>query len=119
MMMGKSFLLCSSVLATLFFSCKEKQPEGILTEDQMVVALTDFYLKETKINSLALQPDSAAVVMQYYKQKYAAKIGIADSVLDRSYQHYLENSKAMSRIYDRVIDSLSLQQQKSHARGDH
>lgn len=119
MMVRKSFLLFFLAMAVLLFACSEKRPEGILSEDQMVVMLTDFYLKESKINTLGLQPDSSTTIVQYYKDLYVHKNGLPDSALDKSYQFYLENPNLLSKIYDRVIDSLALQEQKGHASGVH
>jgi hypothetical protein len=97
----------------LTLSCGEKRPEGILSKDQMVSALTDFYLKEAKVNTLGLLTDSAAIVMQRYKDEYARGKQFPDTALDVSYQYYLNRPLEISEIYDRVIDSLVLREQRA------
>lgn len=101
------------LVAVLVLSCGEKRPEGILSKDQMVSALTDFYLKEAKINTMGFVPDSAATLMEYYKAKYEREKNFSDTTLDASYQYYLNRPHELSIIYDRVIDSLALREQRA------
>lgn len=106
------FLGCCLV-ALLVLSCEEKRPAGILSKGQMVSALTDFYLKEAKINLLGLPSDSAAALMAHYKDQYARGKAFSDSALDVSYQYYLNRPLELSAIYDQVIDSLALREQRA------
>ena len=106
------FLGCC-LAAVLVLSCEEKRPDGILSKDQMVSALTDFYLKEAKVNTLGLLTDSAATLMEHYKDEYARGKKFADTTLDASYQYYLNRPLEISAIYDRVIDSLVLREQRA------
>jgi hypothetical protein len=106
------FLGCCLV-AILVLSCEEKRPEGILSKDQMVSALTDFYLKEAKVNLLGLPTDSATKLIKYYKNEYARGKKFADTTLDASYQYYLNRPLEISAIYDQVIDSLVLREQRA------
>ena len=108
-----AFLLCV-IMACSIFSCRPKSetPEGILSKDEMAKILTEFYLKESKINSLQLAHDSALVVFQYFKQQYVKENNIHDSTLDVSYQYYLARPKELSAVYDRIIDSLALREQR-------
>ena len=106
------FLGCC-LAALLALSCEEKRPEGILSKDQMVSALTDFYLKEAKVNSLGLLTDSSTTLMRYYKEQYARNKNFTDTTLDISYQYYLNRPLELSAIYDQVIDSLVLREQRA------
>ena len=106
------FLGCC-LAALLVLSCGEKRPEGILSKDQMVSALTDFYLKEARVNTLGLLTDSAATLLQYHKDEYARGKNFTDTALDVSYQYYLNRPLVLSAIYDQVIDSLVLREQRA------
>jgi Domain of unknown function (DUF4296) len=105
--------LCCLILMGVFSGCKPDRPAGILSKDQMVNALTDFYLKEARINTLGLPVDSTTAIMDYYMQQYAAGKNFPDSAIDQSYDYYLNQPLEMSEIYDRVIDSLALREQKA------
>jgi hypothetical protein len=113
MITRKLVYLSCCLAAVLLLSCGEKRPEGILSKDQMVSALTDFYLKEAKVNTLGLHTDSATTLMEHYKDEYARGKKFADTTLDVSYQYYLNRPLEISTIYDRVIDSLALREQRA------
>jgi hypothetical protein len=113
MMTRKCFWLGCLILAMVMLACGEKQPEGVLSKEQMVSALTEFYLKEARFNAIGVPVDSAAILMDYYKLKYAQQNNFSDSALDVSYQYYMSNPKLFSEIYDQVIDSLALREQKA------
>jgi hypothetical protein len=40
------------------------------------------------------------------------KKGLKDSVISKSYQYYLDHTTELESIYDAVIDSLSLREQR-------
>jgi hypothetical protein len=117
MITRKLVYLSCCLAAVLVLSCGEKRPDGILTKDQMVSALTDFYLKEAKLNTLGFPPDSTTTLMEYYKDEYSRGKRFADTTLDASYQYYLNKPLELSIIYDRVIDSLALREQRADSLG--
>lgn len=104
------FLLVNGLLSSC--STKTDKPADILSKDEMAKALTEFYVKEAKINAFPISHDSALILMEYYRQKYALQNGKNDSSVERSYQYYLGRPDELSEIYDRIIDSLALQEQR-------
>ena len=115
MMTRISFWMSCLVCWMILFSCQEKQPEGLLSKQQMVSALLEFYQKEARFNTLGVSTDSTAALMHYYKLKYIQQHNLNDSAIDFSYQYYLSKPKLLSEIYDQVIDSLALREQKADA----
>jgi Domain of unknown function (DUF4296) len=117
--MRNFFTSCAllAIATCALVSCKPKTetPEGILSKDEMAKILTEFYLKEAKINNMQLAHDSTLVLFQYYKQQYVKENNLKDSVLDVSYQYYLARPKQLSEVYDRIIDSLALREQREGA----
>ena len=107
------------LIAIIFYSCstKPETPPGILSKDEMAKALTDLYLKEAKINKLPVGQDSILVLIQYYRTKYAASHNLPDSIVEKSYQYYVERPFEMGEIYDRIIDSLALREQRVEGGG--
>ena len=79
----------------------------------MTKILLEFYVKEARIKLLYVPNDSASKLFQYYRKRYVAQNNISDSILDLSYQYYLENPVEMTEIYNRLIDSLSIAQHKT------
>ena len=105
--------LTAALIVIVFSGCESAdKPAYVLSEDEMTVMLTEFYLKEAKLTHLGIGSDSSLALFNYYKHKYAESKSLPDSVLDLSYQYYIDRPAEMSVIYDRVIDSLSLNEQR-------
>jgi hypothetical protein len=103
------------ILALLLSACKAKEtpPEGILSEEQMVDQLTEYYIVEDKIVQLGIPADSAAKVMNIMTEKLVAKTGIQDSLFRRSLEYYILDPVKLERIYGALVDSLNLKEQRS------
>lgn len=112
-------LIATITLSIFLMACnnESKTPEGVLTKAAMTKILTEFYLKEARLNSLHVSQDSIQKLMQYYRFEYAKNTGIPDSVVELSYQYYMEHPKEMSEIYDSVIDTLGLKEQRLNSGG--
>ena len=103
-----------AILTFCHLSCSPSSPpEGILSKAEMAKAMTEFYLKESKITAMRISSDSALVLFKYYKQQYSQENNFSDSTLENSYQYYLSNPTELSEIYDRIIDSLALKEQRA------
>lgn len=103
------------VLVILFscFSCGENEKEEtLLTQSQMVKALTEIYLSEQKVNRFGLARDSAEQIFESFKPVIFEKIGTSDSIFKRSFDYYMDHPKEMEMIYTAVVDSLSLMEQR-------
>ena len=102
------------LLVTVFFSAcsKNPRPKGILSEQEMVKILTEVYIHEEKVSRLGLKHDSAILVTDQFKRKIFEEAGTTDSVFKRSINYYWDQPKEMERIYDIMIDSLNLREQK-------
>ncbi|WP_338230376.1 DUF4296 domain-containing protein [Algoriphagus taiwanensis] len=94
----------------LVFSCRGKNspPPGILSEDQMVMVLTDIQLTEGKVSALPVSYDSSQVLYSLLEKEVFLKHSVSDSLFTQSMLYYLEDAKAMEQIYARVIDSLTV-----------
>ena len=110
--------IATITLSGFLFSCSNDNaaPDGVLSKAEMTKILTDFYLKEARLNALRVAPDSTQKLMLYFRSQYAEQSGIPDSLVELSYQYYVEHPKDLAEIYDRIIDSLSLMEQLT--RGD-
>jgi hypothetical protein len=94
-------------------SCKkEKAPSGILTKAQMVDWMMNIYLAEARVQLIPGSRDSAYKIFVPYQDSLMRRKGVQDSVLNRSYQYYLDRPAEMESIYDAIIDSLSLREQR-------
>ncbi|NOT77114.1 MAG: DUF4296 domain-containing protein [Cyclobacteriaceae bacterium] len=100
------------VILSTIVSCKKDTEPGVLTQAQMVDFMLDMYLSEARLQMIPITRDSAFRLFIPRQDSLMRMKGITDSTLRRSYQYYLENPTKMEAIYDIVIDSLSLREQR-------
>jgi Domain of unknown function (DUF4296) len=105
---------CFAVFLALFFSCekKERVPDGILTQDQMVRVLSELYITEQKISTLGIKRDSLKQVFEVMKDSIFEQTGIPDSVFKQSMDYYVDRPQTLEGIYTALIDSLNLREQR-------
>ncbi len=105
------------LMSTLLFlsdACQTaEQPKGILSKPQMVSVMMRIYLGESRITTLGTNPDSSYHLFLPYQDSLLRRRGVSDSTLKASYLYYLEHPKDLEEIYDSVIDSLSLMEQRA------
>lgn len=98
----------------LMVSCGKKElPPGVLTQEQMAPIVIEIYLAEARLSGSLMPRDSASAIFKRHEQVVLQKAGIADSTLRASYQYYLAHPEEFEKIYDVVIDSLSLREQRA------
>jgi hypothetical protein len=91
---------------------KQEKPEYILSQDQMVDALTEVYIAEQKVSRLSLNADSASRVFGSMEKKIFKNLNVPDSVFRASVNYYMDHPKEMEMIYAVLIDSLQLREQR-------
>lgn len=104
------FYIAISLLMTACLSRRDKIPEGIMTQDQMVAFLIDLQLTEAKISTLRLPEDTVKKFYEKIEQELYRKHGIRDSVFMKSMNYYIYDIKGIEEIYSAVVDSLSLRE---------
>lgn len=78
----------------------------------MTVMLVEVYLSEARLSSYPISSDSSFKLYRPFHDSVLKRFDIADSSLKKSYQYYFEHPKEFEAVYDAVIDSLSLREQK-------
>jgi Domain of unknown function (DUF4296) len=108
---------CFLLVLMLVCSCKkEEKATSILSKEEMVAIMVNVYLAEARLNSSLIVRDSARQIFKPYEDKLLLEKGIQDSVLKKSYLYYLEHTKELEQIYDVVIDTLALREQKANTK---
>lgn len=108
--MQKLMIIC---LVAALFSCQTKEkPKEILTQAQLSSLLVDIYLAEARLEAIPKIKDSTIRYFMPFEQKLLKDKGVPDSVLRKTYTWYMANPKELERVYDSVIDTLSLREQK-------
>ena len=105
-------MLLFLLVSLLMTGCGQQEKTGILDKDQMAALLTDFYLKEARMKGGNVTVDSAVLLFTHLRQRYSSAQGFPDSLIDASFEHYLSHPTEMDEVFDRVIDTLSLREQR-------
>ncbi|MDZ7607331.1 MAG: DUF4296 domain-containing protein [Cyclobacteriaceae bacterium] len=108
--MKKLFL---TVCVALLLSCTsqdDRPPAGLYDTQQIAAFLKDLYILEMKVKELRLTDDSTKKVFAYYEQELFAKHNMSDSIYRESFKYYMDDIKGLSKIYEIIADSLSLEE---------
>ncbi len=98
------------------FSCttpKKEMPKDVLTKPQLTSFMIEMYVAEAHLEAISMPKDSAIKLFIPYEEKLKQKFAISDSTLKKTYQYYLEHPKDLEEVYDALIDSLNLKEQKT------
>lgn len=97
--MRNSFIfLLLITLSSVFFSCKEQTPKGVIPEDQMEQVLYDFHLAQA-MQEPHVGPDyDAEQVMRALYAKY----NITQEIFDSSMSYYSRDLEKLTAMYERL-----------------
>ena len=102
---------------TMLVGCKkDERPEGVLTKDQLSSIMMEMYLAESRLNGLSIPKDSAAKLFVPFEDSLLMRAGVPDSVMRKTYQYYFDHPDELDKVYDIMIDSLNLREQKEATR---
>jgi hypothetical protein len=105
-------LLLVAIFAVAF-SCKKERPaQGIMTKAQMVDWMMTLYIAEARLLTLPMTRDSVYKIFVPFRDSMLAQKNLQDSTLRNSFQYYLDRPAELESIYDIMIDSLSLREQR-------
>lgn len=105
------------IIGSLFGSCqRDNRPAGVLSPPELSKLMVEIYLAEARAGGHGLPRDSAAKYFAPQEQKIFAKAGVSDSTIRITYQYYIDHPQQFEKIYDAVIDSLNLREQKERTR---
>jgi hypothetical protein len=102
----------------VFESCGNSgKPKAVLTQPQLTALLIDVYLAEARaenlrVKNMALIKDSSIRFFIPFEQKLLKSRGISDSVMRITYTYYLAHPKEFESVYDAVVDTLVLRDQR-------
>ena len=89
-----------------------KKPEGVLTQPQLSALLLDIYLAEARLEAMPVAKDSSVRFFIPFEQKLLKAKGISDSTMKQTYAYYLAHPKELEQVYDVVIDTLMVRDQR-------
>jgi hypothetical protein len=112
MSLPRALLLSMILFVSALSACRKQQETGVLSHARMAELLTDFYLKEAVLQRSGVNTDSALIILTHLRSAFAGQQGIQDSIIDISFRYYLAHPEELDAIYETVIDTLSLREQR-------
>lgn len=103
-------ILCFALLIAC--SHEDSKPKNVLPQEKIVPVLLDIYMAEGKVNDLRISHDSSVAIFDVYEDKIFEKHQIVDSVYRASMSYYFANPDQLEGIYETVLDSLNLREQR-------
>ncbi len=88
----------------------EPKPANLLTEEQMTRILIDVHLVEAQIENAGMPLDSGETVYRKMHRDILRKYKVKEADFNTSYQYYLRNLSGLDKIYEKVIDSLTVRE---------
>ncbi len=108
--MKKVFLILALFACTFCTQKKPLNPKGLYSMEQVAVFLKDLYILEAQIKDLKLNDDSTKKVFAHYEKELMQKHNLEDSLYRKSFLYYMDNVKGLTRVYEIIADSLSLEE---------
>jgi hypothetical protein len=102
------------VLCFILFlcGCGSGTPEGILPEKVMVGLLIDMQIADARVSGAGQRSDTARVMMRFYEDTIFEKHNVNREVYLKSMAYYMDHPKLMDKMYEAMIDTLHLREQK-------
>ncbi|WP_243409455.1 DUF4296 domain-containing protein [Pontibacter virosus] len=105
------YLLSFVVLAGCGQSA-EKRPADLLPEQKMVQILADVHIAEARIENHVLYPDTALMVFNKEQMQILSQHGVDEEEFRKTYRYYLNNLPQMDKLYEIILDTLSVREAK-------
>jgi len=110
----RNALILLLLWTVLLVSCgKSVKDEPPLSRDEMVSLMMEVYLSEARMTLLPLPRDSSYKLFLAHQDSILHERGLNDSTLHKAYSYYINHPAELEAIYDAIIDSLSLREQRA------
>jgi hypothetical protein len=101
---------------TVLFGCGQEnsqKPAHLLPEDKMVQILADVHIAEARIENHILYPDTALMVFSNEQQRILERHAVEEDAFRETYRYYLSNLREMDKLYEIILDTLSVREAKA------
>lgn len=85
----------------------------------MVRILADIHTAEAVIEQSIPYPDTALMVFNKQQAEILEKHGVEQEQFRETYRYYLNNIREMDKLYEIVVDTLSVRESREHAAQGH
>lgn len=99
-------------------SCGQKgadKPADLVPEQKMVRILADIHTAEAIIERNVPYPDTALIVYGKQHANILKEHQVEETAFKKTYRYYLLNLEEMDKLYEVVVDTLSVRESKARA----
>lgn len=87
----------------------------MVPREKMVQILADVHTREAQIERAVVYPDTALMIFNREKKLILENYGVSEQQFKDTYKYYLDNVEAMDKLYETIIDTLSVRETKLKA----
>ncbi|MHC2992977.1 hypothetical protein OB13_15825 [Pontibacter sp. HJ8] len=102
----------------LLLGCQKQTtqaPDNLVPQETMVQILADVHIAEALIENRVIYPDTALMTYNQQQQRILASHNVSEEDFRKTYNYYLENLTLMDKLYEVVLDTLSVREAKARA----
>ena len=102
--------------------CKQqndKLPDNLVPQQKMVQILADVHIAEARIETKVLYPDTALMAFNKEEKRILEAHGVKEADFRKTYQYYLNNLPKMDKLYEIILDTLSVREAQAKVREEH
>ncbi len=102
----------------LLFGCQSQQddkPENMVPVQKMVRILADIHTAEAMIEHSVSYPDTALVIYADHQEAILKKHKVKPQAFKDTYRYYLTHIEEMDKLYEIVVDTLSVRESRVKA----
>ncbi|WP_205504395.1 DUF4296 domain-containing protein [Rufibacter psychrotolerans] len=106
--------LCLLLLPLVVFACSQDsgKPADLIPEEKMTRIMLDIHLTEAAVGRTHRDVDTSRVAYREAHKLILKRHAVSDSAFKHSYDYYLAHPEKMDKIYEVVLDSLSIREAK-------
>ncbi|WP_345160107.1 DUF4296 domain-containing protein [Pontibacter saemangeumensis] len=93
----------------------EDKPENMIPQQKMVRILADIHTAEAQLERNVSYPDTALVMFADQQTDILKKHGVGKQAFKDTYRYYLTHLEEMDKLYEMIVDSLSVRESKAEA----
>ncbi|WP_242918452.1 DUF4296 domain-containing protein [Pontibacter liquoris] len=87
----------------------------MIPQTTMVQILADVHTAEAQIEGQEIYPDTALMIYNYEQEQLLRQHGVTQKQFRDTYRYYLTHVKEMDKLYEIIIDTLSVRESKAKA----
>ena len=106
------------IFCLCLLSCQQQPddlPTNMVPQQTMVRILADIHTAEALIERNVSYPDTAQVIYAEEHAEILEKYGVEQGAFRETYEYYLTNLEEMDKLYEVVVDTLSVRESLAEA----